>query len=96
MLTHRVVSSWNTCENLETWIFCILSRMTIICSDVDMVLDLTLELAIPLMLPCYLNNYSKSSRRIISRVGPSIITITMHKVTLGLRVMIVDTVTFIG
>ncbi|KAK8000503.1 hypothetical protein PG990_013103 [Apiospora arundinis] len=43
-----------------------------------------------------LNNYSKSSRRIISQVTPPKITVSEDQATLGLRTMFLDTVTFTG
>lgn len=43
-----------------------------------------------------LNNYSRTSRRILSRLSPSSITVSVNKTTLGLRIIILDTVVFAG
>lgn len=43
-----------------------------------------------------LNNYSRSTRRIISQISPSSITVSADQTTLGLQIMILDTVMFTG
>ncbi|KAH7305871.1 heterokaryon incompatibility protein-domain-containing protein [Stachybotrys elegans] len=43
-----------------------------------------------------LNNYGKFRRRFISHAAPSRATVSMDKATLGVRIMILDTVTFTG
>ncbi|KAH7067481.1 heterokaryon incompatibility protein-domain-containing protein [Paraphoma chrysanthemicola] len=43
-----------------------------------------------------LNNYSRTSRRITSRLSPSRISVSANHTTLGLQIMIFDTVMFTG
>lgn len=69
--------------------------------------DHTLESGFPSWIPRWdlrlyssytgsLHNYNKSSRRIMSRVTSPTTTISVDQATLGLRAMMLDTVTFTG